>query len=177
MPLNRFLKIINQLVNSLNINKVLDIGCGEGFVVRYLISKNKNLKIEGIDISEDAIVLARKLCPEAFFLRGDITSLNYSDQSFDLVLGIEILEHLSNPEMAISEARRLCRKYCIFSVPLEPYFSICNLLRGKNIKRWGRPPEHLWNWSVGQFKALLERYFNKIKIKTVFPWVIALCER
>lgn len=176
IPLSRFLEVISGLVNSLNVKKILDLGCGEGFIVKYLISKNKDLSIEGIDINEQVIETARQLCPNAVFRKGDICNIDYPDKSFDLILGIEVLEHLVNPEIVIRQAKRISRRHCIFSVPLEPYFRICNLLRGKNILRWGNPPEHLWNWSFRQFNSLLLNHFDKIRMKIVFPWMIALCE-
>lgn len=131
IPLNIFLRILSRLVNSLSVNKILDVGCGEGLIIEYLISKNKDLSIEGVDISSQAIAMAGQLCPSSSFRQGDICNIDYRDKSFDLILAIEVLEHLVNPEKAISEAHRISRKYCIFSVPLEPYFSMCNLLRGK----------------------------------------------
>jgi len=176
IPLNRFLRMLGSLLDSLGVSKILDAGCGEGLVARYLISRNKNLVIEGIDINEQAILAAKQLCPGVAFYKEDIRKLKYPDKSFDLALAIEVLEHLEDPEAAIAELRRLSSKYCIFSVPLEPYFRICNLLLGKNIKRLGIPPEHLWNWSPKQFRALLGKYFEKIKLKTTFPWLIAVCK-
>ncbi len=176
IPLNIFLRILSRLVNSLGVNKILDVGCGEGLIIEYLISKNKDLSIEGVDISNQAIAMAGQLCPSSSFRQGDICNIDYRDKSFDLILAIEVLEHLVNPEKAIRQAHRISRKYCIFSVPLEPYFSMCNFIRGKNIHRWGSPAEHLWRWSVKQFSVLLHNHFNKVKFQIVFPWIIALCE-
>lgn len=176
IPLSGFLKVLSNLVNSLGVKNILDIGCGEGFVDKYLISKNKDLIIHGIDINEEAISMAKQVCPDAVFEKGDIFNIDYPDKSFDLILVIEVLEHLVNPEVAIKEAKRLSRKYCIFSVPLEPYFRICNFIRGKNILRLGNPSGHLWNWSRKQFNSLLLNHFDKIKMEIIFPWVIALCE-
>lgn len=176
IPLNRFLRTINRLVNSLGVNKILDMGCGEGLQIRYLISRNKDLSIEGIDINSQAIDMAKQFCPGLSFRQGDICNMDYRSKSFDLILATEVLEHLVNPEAAIIEAKRLSRKYCIFSIPWEPYFRICNLLRGKNISRLGNPPEHLCNWSTREFYGILAKYFKKIKLKIVFPWIIAKCE-
>ncbi|MBI5144558.1 MAG: class I SAM-dependent methyltransferase [Candidatus Omnitrophica bacterium] len=145
-------------------------------MAKYLISKNQDLCVEGIDINEEALNMAKKLCPGAVFRKDDITDLKYPDKSFDLILAIEVLEHLKDPGMIIREAKRISSRYCIFSVPLEPFFKICNFLRGKNIRRWGNPPEHLQGWSLRQFRSLLSSNFDKVNIKVVFPWTIALCE-
>jgi 2-polyprenyl-3-methyl-5-hydroxy-6-metoxy-1,4-benzoquinol methylase len=158
------------------VNKILDAGCGEGFVAKYLISGNKNLSLEGIDISEQAIAASKRFCPEGVFRIGDICNSSYPDRSFDLVLAIEVIEHLPDPGIAIAEVKRISRRYAMFSVPLEPYYRLCNLLLGKNINRLGSPPEHIWNWSRGQFYLLLSKYFGKIKLKVSFPWIIAVCE-
>ena len=176
VPLNCFLRTLQHVLDSLGVSNIVDAGCGEGFVVKYLISRNSNLIIEGIDINGEAIVTSKEFCPEAIFHKADICKSGYPDKSFDLVLVTEVLEHLSNPEVAIVEVKRLTRRYCVFSVPLEPYYRLCNLFLGKNLKRLGSPPEHLWSWSLKQFQLLLQKYFGKIVLKISFPWVIAVCE-
>jgi ubiquinone/menaquinone biosynthesis C-methylase UbiE len=53
--IHNFLRTIANLVESIVPQKILDVGCGEGFVIRHLLTQNEKLIIEGIDQDEDAL--------------------------------------------------------------------------------------------------------------------------
>ncbi|MFA5388588.1 MAG: class I SAM-dependent methyltransferase [Candidatus Omnitrophota bacterium] len=174
---NNFLKNIANTISKANTTRILDAGCGEGMVGKYLISKNDKLHICGIDIDEEAIKEARSHNVYFDLRKGDIHSLDYASKEFELVLALEVLEHLPDMEKAIMETKRVAGKYCIYSVPFEPYFRICNFLRFRHITAFGNTPEHVWNWGPKGFLKLLKPYFNKkIKLMISFPWMIAICE-
>jgi 2-polyprenyl-3-methyl-5-hydroxy-6-metoxy-1,4-benzoquinol methylase len=173
--LNRFLNNLYDIVSSIKVENVLDVGCGEGFVINYLKARDVNLKFEGVDINEKAINMARQMNPGVNFKIENIYDLQYEDNSFDLVMAIELLEHLQSPEKALLEIKKVSKKFCIFSVPREPYFRISNFMRGKHILRWGNDPEHLCNWTKGQFVKVIKRYFKVTKVKNPFPWTMVLC--
>ena len=159
------------------VRSILDVGCGEGYIIKYIKNKydNKKLYLEGVDLSEDVINIAKKNNPGVKFSKGDIYCLNYKDNSFDLVLATEVLEHLEKPEEALKELRRVSRKYIILSVPREPPFRIANILRLKYLKRLGNTPGHIQNWTRKNFEKLLSKHFKKIIIKTAIIWTLALC--
>ena len=50
---------------------------------------------------------------------GDATTLPFPDDSFDLVLAIEVLEHVPGPEAALSELARVCSGTFVASVPFS----------------------------------------------------------
>lgn len=75
-----------------NARKILDIGAGHGFV-EELLSKNKNIKIFGNDISSVAVKdLKSKF--KGQFLKESIYSMKYPRKSFDGILMLEVLEHI-----------------------------------------------------------------------------------
>ena len=57
---------------------------------------------------------------------GDATTLPFPDDSFDLVLAIEALEHVPRPEAALTELARVCSGTFIGSVPFEPIWRAGN---------------------------------------------------
>lgn len=173
MVVSRFLNQVKQLADSINVSKILDVGCGEGFVTNVL---NKKV-VAGLDISRGALIIAKEENPKCSFFGGSVNDLPFNNDSFDLVVATEVLEHLKDPKKAILEIRRTSKRYCIFSVPNEPYFKFMNLLRGKNIIRLGNDIEHIQNWSSGNFVALLKDYFEIIEIRKPFPWTVVLCEK
>lgn len=173
MVIFRFLDQLKFMIDSLDGDHILDVGCGEGFVINFL--KNKN--IIGIDISEGALTIAKIKNPENRILVGDIHNLPFQKDEFDIVVAAEILEHMTKPEKAIDEIIRVSKRYCIFSVPNEPYFKLMNLFRLKNISRFGNDIDHIQNWSSNGFVELLEKYFRLLEVKKPFPWTLVLCEK
>lgn len=171
--ISNFIKNLQDIVVPLeNVKNAIDIGCGEGFIANHL-----NLPaITGVDISENALKIAKYRNQEYNFCMGSVYNLSFKRNSFDLVVATEVLEHLNEPELALEEIRRVSKKYCIFSVPNEPFFRTMNLLRGKNLKRYGNDIEHVQNWSSGEFTSMVDRYFEILKVRKPFPWTMVLCK-
>ena len=172
--LRRFHRQIASLLKATGAERILDAGCGEGFVVSYLLQENDRLAIIGLDCSLEALEMARQMVPGVLFDVGDLREMPYSDDNFDLVMCLEVLEHLPDPHKGLRELRRVTSAHCLVSVPHEPFFRATNFLRGKHVPAWGRDPEHLQHWTAGQFRRLVEQYFEIERFVYSFPWVIAL---
>ncbi|MDH4138804.1 MAG: class I SAM-dependent methyltransferase [Anaerolineae bacterium] len=172
--LRRFHRQIASLLKATGAERILDAGCGEGFVVSYLLQENHRLAITGLDCSLEALEMARQMVPGVLFDVGDLREMPYSDDNFDLVMCLEVLEHLPDPHKGLRELRRVTSAHCLVSVPHEPFFRATNFLRGKHVPAWGRDPEHLQHWTAGQFRRLVEQYFEIERFVYSFPWVIAL---
>lgn len=174
--MKRFFRDLDNLLNSIDINRALDVGCGEGYITKHLSELNNKIYIEGVDASEEILEIARELNQGVKFSKGSIYNLKYGHNSFDLVLAIEILEHLEEPKKAIEELKRVSKKYVIVSVPNGPYFRMANMLRLKYLSRFGNTPGHIQNWTKKGFSNLLSGHFKKVRVKTSTLWLIALCE-
>lgn len=182
-PLQRFfirrfyLALENQISQILPINTILDAGCGEGFTTRTLKASFPESSTTGVDQDKDAIRFAKEKDPASTYSLGDVTSLQFENNKFDLVICNEVLEHLPQPEKAIQELLRVTKTYLIISVPHEPYFRISNLLRGRNILRFGNYPYHLHTWSKRQICNLLNSFCNVERVATPFPWTLITCRK
>ncbi len=175
--LNRFLKNIQLIIANMSVDSLLDVGCGEGMVLK-LLSKEKGIdKIVGIDMNQNALKLAKRNVPTANFRKMSASKIKFPDGNFDLVIMLEVLEHLKNPEEALREAQRVSNSYCLFSVPNEPMFSILSLLSGKYIKSLGRHPEHVNFWSYSEFIKLVSSQFSIEKSFKSTPWTIILAKK
>lgn len=172
-----FIKRIIKIIEKFQVDNILDVGCGEGIIIYEISQKIPRIRIDGLDISSQSIQLAKKLLPDNIFFEGDIIKMPFSDNSYNLVIALEVLEHLTEPELALQELKRVTRKYCLISVPWEPYFSLGNFLSGKNIKRLGKDSEHLQFWNKKQIIGLVNKYFQVISIKLSFPWIIILTKK
>lgn len=172
--LRRFHRQIASSLKATGAERILDAGCGEGFVVSYLLRENDGLTITGIDCSLQAIEMARQMVSGVLFNVGDLREMPYRDDSFDLVMCLEVLEHLPDPHKGLRELRRVTSVHCLVSVPHEPFFRATNFLRGRHVPAWGRDPEHLQHWTARQFRRLVEHYFEVERFVYSFPWVIVL---
>ena len=127
--------------NRININPegtMLDLGCGEGRHIFGLMEKFPDLKcigldphIESLDKAFEGLKFLESISnTKTNFLSGSAYSLPFSDDSFDLVVCSEVLEHLHDYKDAIKEINRVPKPGGQFlaSVPAEFPEKICWLL-------------------------------------------------
>jgi 2-polyprenyl-3-methyl-5-hydroxy-6-metoxy-1,4-benzoquinol methylase len=178
MLIGNFYNTFYKMVKPLRANSILDVGCGEGFTLKKLEEKKIGKMNEGIDYSSDAIKIGKKIYPELNLKKGDVYKLDYKDNSFDLSICTEVLEHLENPTKAVEEIRRVTSKYIVFSVPNEPFFILANLLRGKYIKSFGNHPEHINHWTIKGFESFLKKQgLVVVKSRHPFAWSLVLAKK
>lgn len=108
----RLLQILKQL-SRIQFDSFLDVGGAEGFtaaLVRDLFCST----VVNTDISAEACARSRELfgLPS---LSVEATSLPFGDNSFDVVLLSEVLEHITDPSLAMLEGLRVCRKAMILT--------------------------------------------------------------
>ena len=105
-------KIIASLIPS-DVVSIADVGCGNGLITNEL---GKKYTIVGIDRSEAAL---KNVTTDKLQASCDAIPLN--DQSYDLVLSSELLEHLDSTtfDKTILELKRISRKYILISVPFD----------------------------------------------------------
>lgn len=92
---------------ALGAKKILDLGCGDGTRLGNLKTGGQKT---GIDVSGYAIKKARKRYPKVEFISSNIERLPFNNESFDFVYSMFVLEHVTNPEMAVMEAIRVLKK-------------------------------------------------------------------
>ncbi|TET55434.1 MAG: class I SAM-dependent methyltransferase [Actinobacteria bacterium] len=170
-----FLDSISTLVQKNSPKKILDAGCGEGFVLEHL-RKDVNADFIGLDIESNALDIARLKNPQIDFKHASVYEQPFEDNSFDLVILSEVLEHLEEPDKALSEVSRVTKRYALISVPQEPIWRVGNLARLKYMRSFGNTPGHINHWTRRAFVGLISNYFDVREIKSPIPWTIALCQ-
>lgn len=165
-----------ELVAKTGAKSLHEVGCGEGFWTMKFNSLG--LSARGSDFSEKVIAMAqenagRANTPTPFAARS-IYDLNAPDDSADLVVCCEVLEHLEHPDQAIDTLAKIASPYLIASVPREPIWRILNLARGRYITHRGNTPGHIQHWSRSSFVTLIQRRFEIIEVRTPFPWTMVL---
>ena len=151
--------------------RILEVGVGEGEVTARLAERWPDATFCGVDLPDPE--LAANWNGKGFSpLFGDIGELPFENDTFDLVLAIEVLEHVPFPELALAELARVARRDLVVSVPRERIWSIANLARGKYLKDLGNTPGHINHWGKRSFAELVSRRFEVRAVHSPFPWTM-----
>ncbi|AMR31810.1 methyltransferase [Mucilaginibacter sp. PAMC 26640] len=156
--------MLGPLIKMLDLNKnqcILDLGCGNGYLVNYLVSLGYNAY--GTDASEKGIIIAKQTNPERFFVQ-DLSTGKLPDElqgiSFDTIISTEVIEHLYDPEAFIDFCKQQLKpgSELILSTPYHGYLK--NLLLSITNK-WDQHINPLWlgghikMWSAATLTRLL----------------------
>jgi len=99
---------ILELVGDCQGKKVLDMGCGNGFL--GMVLKEKGAIMHGCDISERAIEKARLVLDKAFVFNIEKDDFNSLDNDYDIIIATELIEHLFFPEKFLQNIKLLIKK-------------------------------------------------------------------
>lgn len=137
-----------------DLDVVLDVGCGEGFITNLIKPHCK--KIIGIDYSEEAIAIAKASYSDIDLLQMTATRLDFENQSFEKILCLELFEHLTILQVhkCLKEAYRILKKggMIIGSTPLRT-------AEASTPKTYS----HLYEYSESELVELLSN-FNNVEI-------------
>jgi len=174
--MHRYIGAINTLTSPLKVNKILEIGCGEGGFTRILHELKPHTPIEAIDVDENGLELNKKIFPQVVFKVMSVYDMTYPDCSQDFVVVIDVLEHLKDYRKALTEIKRVSSKYLLFACPREPIFRIMNIARMTYLKDWGNTPGHVNHWSSKKFIELIGSYFKITRVLKPLPFTVLLCQ-
>lgn len=93
---------------------VLDVGCGDGLFLKMLAAKG--IGGTGVDVSAKAVEQCRAQSLNAFMCELN-EKLPFEDNSFEVVMLLDVLEHTFFPEALLKEAARVSRDGVVLSVP------------------------------------------------------------
>ncbi len=88
---------------------VLDLGCGDGELLRYLI-RERHVRAQGIELNEQAILRCVAEGLSVFQQDIDTGLSEYTDGSFDYVILNQTLQQVKKPDFALQEALRVGKK-------------------------------------------------------------------
>ena len=106
--------ILRQMIKDKPQGRLLDIGCGPGFLAAAISRRFKNNSIIGLDINRQMLDIAEKrwpktLNPNLSFLSSNAQQLPFADKTVDYVVSSLSLHHWQNPEMVFQEIYRVLK--------------------------------------------------------------------
>lgn len=183
-------KICHNLITDLITSKtetgvktrILDIGCGDG---SFIIKFKKHCETFGVDISQNAVKIAKEAGINAYEIDVSSERLPFQDEYFDIIYMGDVIEHLTNPDFVIKEVARVTKTngFLVLSTPnLASWINRLLLLLGmqplfsevSTVKTFGRgtrsynffPVGHLRLFTYKALKEFLTYYrFNIVKVQ------------
>ena len=136
-----------------NVASILDAGCGNGIISNSLLDE---YNITGIDSSAEALKYVK--CRN---LQASVTQIPFPDNSFDLVMCNEVLEHLDNHSLmqVINELKRVANKYILISVPHREQLGSL-FYRCADCGYTGHAYGHLQSFSLESLNKLFAKEFK-----------------
>ncbi len=141
--------------------KVLDAGCGTGYGTEILAVAGAQRAV-GVDISQDAIEAACSYSSGSAseFLLGNLHELPFKDDTFDLAVCFEAIEHVEDQHLAIGELRRV----------LGPTGVLAISSPNRNVYPPGNP-HHTHEYVPEEFKRALAGEFTNVRLYRQSPWL------
>jgi ubiquinone/menaquinone biosynthesis C-methylase UbiE len=178
LVLKNFVTCVCGLVEKLPARSILDVGCGEGWLTSHLIKvQPSTTTIYALDVSMALLGRVTGFPSSAKRVVAAAEFLPFHDDSFDVVVASEVLEHLQHPEAALREINRVTMQHALITVPHEPFWSLGNVVFGRHLRNLGNTPGHLHRWSRRSFLALLDTYLVRVSSRIAFPWIVVLARK
>jgi SAM-dependent methyltransferase len=153
--------------------RLLEVGAGSGAFSRVAI--RRGWSVDATEVSESGLRLLRET--GATVHAGDLSALRLPAAAFDLVVSLEVVEHLADPGAHLEELARLSRPAGLLLLTTPNFGGLSRQLLGM---RWRVvDPEHLGYFTAGTLRRALERAgFARVSVRSrtldVTTWKAAL---
>jgi SAM-dependent methyltransferase len=171
-----FERSVDELFAQAAPRSVLDIGCGEGVLTAQWAQRLGTGRVVGVDLEDPKLEAewAQRQRENLEFRAMPAERLEFADDEFELVAATEVLEHVPDPALVLSEMARVSARHLLVSVPHEPLWRALNVARGAYLRELGNTPGHLNHWSRRSFVNLLGRFGEVSQVRSPFPWTMLL---
>ncbi len=117
---NYLKKIIDDKILNHPELKILNVGCGPGRSSQYLSSFGE---VTSIEYDKDCCEFASERTGLQI-INGSITELPFQDEMFDLVCAFDVIEHVENDQLAVSEMKRVAKKEGVIFITVPTFMSL-----------------------------------------------------
>lgn len=132
-------------------NRILDIGAGYGFLLE--IAKKRGWEVYGTEIIGPALDACRGKGIQMF--EGTLADIDFGELQFDVIVSIEVIEHLNTPKPFVTKVHELLRPGGLFYITTPNFDSTLRYWLGEKYDVIGYP-NHLCYYTAKTLKTLLE---------------------
>jgi len=123
--MNNLLRLINKL--GISFKSVLDVGCGSGEVVELF--NDQNLLSVGVDLQKNVLIKSSDVFKKFYnkklnFIVCNVNFLPFEENTFDLIILLDVIEHVNNLDLLMSSLKRTIKKEGHIIICFPPYNSI-----------------------------------------------------
>lgn len=158
--------------------KILDLGCGKGRFCK-IIKNSGFINIVGVDPSVELVKAAKLNNKDIKFIEASATSLSFHDGEFDILVCIEVLEHIPDTEKAIKEMSRVLKPggrilvldkniLSLHPVYFVPTFIWKSFL--ESINKWFYPKNFIFKekyFVPWELNKTIKKYFSNSKVSFI----------
>jgi ubiquinone/menaquinone biosynthesis C-methylase UbiE len=165
----RRLRCIQDLIAATRNDRILEVGCGGGHVLRLFPGAD----LTGVDVSGEMLRKARHNLAgyRVRLLKGELKELDLPEGGFDKIICSEVLEHTVDPESMLRQMRRLLRPggRVVITLPNDGLIRrLKKLVRCSGLSvfpslhriSWGGEECHLHAWRRREMREMLSRHLN-----------------
>ena len=140
-------KCIDEILRYIKPRSIIDVGCGNGFLLKKIRDRNKSVELNGTEIVISKEIKEKLKTKKIKIFEKNIENLNGFKKKYDTVICSHVLEHVLDINLAYANLKKICKKRVIIVVPRErpyeytfnghihffPYkWSLINTIRPKN---------------------------------------------
>lgn len=115
----RKISLAQKIIKDLSFKNCLDIGTASGFMISEIAKKYPGKNFSGIDVYDKAIKFAKKTYPNIKFKVASAEKLPFGNETFDLILCYETIEHVVSPKASLLEIKRVLKKDGTFILAMD----------------------------------------------------------
>lgn len=175
--IDRFYATVGDLIAGLQPppRTAFEVGAGEGYSTQRLAPMlPADCRFTSSEFEPELALRARQRNPGVAISTQSIYAIGREDASADLVVCLEVLEHLDDPARGLAELARVARRALIVSVPNEPLWRALNCARGKYWGDLGNTPGHINHWSPWAFERFIATRCDVVARAQPLPWTVVL---